>query len=123
MTLIILFGIIGGIFTPTEASIVAVIYALIIGFFVYRKLNIRNVISVIMDSMKTSASLMVLIGFANLFRMDSDNRKISSIGIGKHYGIFSKQICCFITYQPVADFYRHIYGDHCGASWYYFRFC
>jgi C4-dicarboxylate transporter DctM subunit len=67
MTLIILFGIIGGIFTPTEASIIAVIYALIIGFFVYQKLNLRNVASVIMDSMKTSASLMVLIGFANLF--------------------------------------------------------
>ncbi len=67
MTAIILFGIIGGIFTPTEASIIAVIYALIIGFFVYRKLNLRNVYSVIMDSMKTSASLMVLVGFANLF--------------------------------------------------------
>ena len=67
MTMIILFGIVGGIFTPTEASIVAVIYALIVGFLVYRKLNIRNVKSVLMDSMKTSASLMVLIGFANLF--------------------------------------------------------
>ncbi len=67
MTIIILFGIVGGIFTPTEASIVAVIYALIIGFFVYQKLNFRNMIEVVMDSMKTSASLMVLIGFANLF--------------------------------------------------------
>ena len=34
MTFIILFGIIGGIFTPTEASIIAVVYALIIGIFV-----------------------------------------------------------------------------------------
>ncbi len=67
MTFIILFGIIGGIFTPTEASIIAVIYALIIGFLVYRKLTFKNVIAVIMDSMKTSASLMVLVGFANLF--------------------------------------------------------
>ncbi|MCF8226226.1 MAG: TRAP transporter large permease [Bacteroidales bacterium] len=67
MTALILFGIIGGIFTPTEASIIAVIYALIIGFFVYRRLNLRNVYQVIMDSMKTSASLMVLVGFANLF--------------------------------------------------------
>jgi len=67
MTFIILFGIIGGIFTPTEASIIAVIYALIIGVFVYGKLNLKNITSVIMDSMKTSASLMVLVGFANLF--------------------------------------------------------
>ena len=67
MTAIILFGIIGGIFTPTEASIIAVIYAIIIGRFVYRKLNLRNLQTVILDSMKTSASLMVLVGFANLF--------------------------------------------------------
>ncbi|MFT7248819.1 MAG: C4-dicarboxylate transporter DctM subunit [Psychromonas sp.] len=67
MTFIILYGIIGGIFTPTEASIIAVIYAFIIGQFVYKKLSFRKVQVVILDSMKTSASLMVLVGFANLF--------------------------------------------------------
>lgn len=67
MTFIILFGIIGGVFTPTEASIIAVFYALIIGTFVYKKLNLKNITKVVMDSMKTSASLMVLVGFANLF--------------------------------------------------------
>ncbi|MEM7379826.1 MAG: TRAP transporter large permease [Bacteroidota bacterium] len=67
MTFIILFGIIGGIFTPTEASIIAVLYALLIGTLVYKKLNIKNIQVIILDSMKTSASLMILIGFANLF--------------------------------------------------------
>ena len=67
MTFIILFGIIGGIFTPTEASIIAILYALVIGRFVYKKLNFKNVQVVLLDSMKTSASLMVLVGFANLF--------------------------------------------------------
>ncbi len=67
MTFIILFGIIGGVFTPTEASIIAVVYALIIGVFIYKKLNFKNVQVIVLDSMKTSASLMVLIGFANLF--------------------------------------------------------
>ena len=67
MTFIILFGIIGGIFTPTEASIIAVLYALIIGRFIYKRLNYRNVQIVLLGSMKTSASLMVLVGFANLF--------------------------------------------------------
>ncbi len=67
MTFIILYGIIGGIFTPTEASIIAVAYALIIGRFVYKRLDFKNVQVVILDSMKTSASLMVLVGFANLF--------------------------------------------------------
>ncbi|MDW3652608.1 MAG: TRAP transporter large permease [Bacteroidia bacterium] len=67
MTFIILFGIIGGVFTPTEASIIAVVYALLVGAFVYRKLTLRNIPVIILDSMKTSASLMVLVGFANLF--------------------------------------------------------
>jgi tripartite ATP-independent transporter DctM subunit len=67
MTVIILYGIIGGLFTPTEASIVAVLYALFIGIFVYQKLTLRRAMVVFLDSMKTSASLMVLIGFANLF--------------------------------------------------------
>lgn len=67
MTFIILFGIIGGVFTPTEASIIAVLYALVIGAFVYKKLNFKNLGQIIIDSMKTSASLMVLVGFANLF--------------------------------------------------------
>ncbi|TYA71634.1 TRAP transporter large permease [Seonamhaeicola marinus] len=67
MTFIILFGIIGGVFTPTEASIIAVVYALIIGVFIYKKLNFKNIQVIVLDSMKTSASLMVLIGFANLF--------------------------------------------------------
>lgn len=67
MTFIILFGIIGGVFTPTEASIIAVVYALLVGVFIYKKLNFKKIQVVILNSMKTSASLMVLVGFANLF--------------------------------------------------------
>ncbi len=67
MTFIILFGIIGGVFTPTEASIIAVLYAVLVGVFIYKKLNFRRIQVIVLDSMKTSASLMVLIGFANLF--------------------------------------------------------
>lgn len=66
MTFIILFGIIGGVFTPTEASIVAVIYATLVGLFIYRKLSLREIPSILLDSFKTSASLMLLVGFSNL---------------------------------------------------------
>ena len=67
MTVVILWGIIGGFFTPTEASIVAVVYALLVGRFVYKRLTFAKALVTMLDSMKTSASLMVLIGFANLF--------------------------------------------------------
>ncbi len=67
MTVIILYGIIGGIFTPTEASVIAALYAGLVGMFIYKKLSFRKIQVVVLDSMKTSASLLLLIGFANLF--------------------------------------------------------
>lgn len=67
MTFLILFGIVGGVFTPTEASVVAVLYALFVGFFFYRSLKVRDVRKILIDSAGTTASLMVLVGFANLF--------------------------------------------------------
>jgi C4-dicarboxylate transporter, DctM subunit len=67
MTLLILFGIIGGVFTPTEASIVAVVYAMAVGLFVYGELKFRMIPKIILESAKMTASLMVLVGFANLF--------------------------------------------------------
>jgi C4-dicarboxylate transporter DctM subunit len=66
MTFIILYGIIGGIFTPTEASIVALVYAAFVGMFVYRKLSLKEIPRIVLDSFKTSASLMLLVGFSNL---------------------------------------------------------
>ncbi|WP_445620949.1 TRAP transporter large permease [Kushneria sp. Sum13] len=67
MTFIILYGIIGGFFTPTEASIVACIYALVVGMFVYKGLNWRNLPGLFVDAALTSAALMMLVGLANLF--------------------------------------------------------
>lgn len=67
MTFIILVGIIGGIVTPTEAAIVAVLYAIAVGFFVYKELTLRKMLAVMVESSITTASIMVLVGFANLF--------------------------------------------------------
>ena len=67
MTLIILGGIMGGIFTPTEASMVAVFYAIIVGFFVYKELKPSMLPKIFFESAVTTASLMVLVGFANVF--------------------------------------------------------
>ncbi|MDF4893324.1 TRAP transporter large permease [Vibrio parahaemolyticus] len=67
LTMLILVGIIGGFFTPTEASIVAAFYALIIGLYVYRGLKWVHVPSVLVATAVTSASLLILVGFANVF--------------------------------------------------------
>lgn len=67
MTFIILYGIVGGIFTPTEASIVACIYALCVGIFIYKDLKVKMLPKILLDTAITTASLMVLVGLANLF--------------------------------------------------------
>ncbi|MBQ7593428.1 MAG: TRAP transporter large permease [Synergistaceae bacterium] len=67
MMVIILAGILTGIVTPTEASVIAVVYALFVGFFIYRELTITSALAVIRDSMVGAASIMVLVGFANVF--------------------------------------------------------
>ncbi|PSL31657.1 tripartite ATP-independent transporter DctM subunit [Planomicrobium soli] len=67
MTFIILYGILGGLFTPTEASIVAVLYAFVIGIFVYKELPVKKIPEIMLSSMTATASIMLLVGFANLF--------------------------------------------------------
>lgn len=67
MTGIILYGIIGGFFTPTEASIVASLYALVVGIYVYKGLTWRKLPAILTDTVLTSSALLLLIGLANLF--------------------------------------------------------
>ncbi len=65
--LIIVGGIVGGLFTPTEASVVAVIYSLILGLFVYRTVTLRQLPAVLYDSARFSAITLFCIGTASAF--------------------------------------------------------
>jgi tripartite ATP-independent transporter DctM subunit len=67
MPVIILGGIYGGIFTPTEAAVVAVAYALVLGLFVYREIRLAELPRVFADSAITSAVVMIIVGFAAMF--------------------------------------------------------
>jgi C4-dicarboxylate transporter, DctM subunit len=67
MTFIILFGIVGGVFTPTEAAVVSALYAFVVGLFVYRGFSLADVPRILMDSAASSAALILLVGFANVF--------------------------------------------------------
>lgn len=64
---IILGGIYGGIFTPTEAAVVAVVYALIIGVFVYKELDVKNIYDSFLESIIINATTMIIIGFSVSF--------------------------------------------------------
>ncbi len=67
MTVIILLGIIGGMVTPTEASIIAVVYGILVGFFVYKELTVKRLIESMKSTVVSSAAIMVLVGLANVF--------------------------------------------------------
>lgn len=67
MPIIILGGIYGGIFTPTEAAAVAVGYALFIGLVIYRTLSIKNIMEVLRSSVLSTSIIMFIIGNAGLF--------------------------------------------------------
>lgn len=65
--IIILGGIYGGIFTATEAAIVACVYSLLIGVFVYKELDLRTAGKAILSAARSSASVMFLCCCATLF--------------------------------------------------------
>jgi len=67
MPVIILGGIYGGIFTPTEASAVAVLYALLVGTLIYREIKPRELYAVLKKSVISSAVIMFIIANAGLF--------------------------------------------------------
>jgi C4-dicarboxylate transporter DctM subunit len=67
MPVIILGGIYGGIFTPTEASAVAVIYALIVGIFIYRRLTLAVLSKTLHRSVVSTAVIMFVIANAGVF--------------------------------------------------------
>ncbi|MGO4890551.1 TRAP transporter large permease [Anaerobacillus sp. MEB173] len=66
MPVIVLGGIYGGIFTPTEASIVAVAYSLLAGLL-YREIKLKSLIDTFVNSAITTAVIMIIIGTSGLF--------------------------------------------------------
>ncbi|WP_087973160.1 TRAP transporter large permease [Oceanobacillus rekensis] len=64
---IIIFGITSGIFTPTESAAIASIVAIITGFFIYRELNIKDIPSILVNTVNTTAIITLLIAMANIF--------------------------------------------------------
>lgn len=67
MPVIILGGIYGGVFTPTEASAVAVFYALIVGVVIYREIKVKDLYAILRKSALSSAVIMFIIANAGLF--------------------------------------------------------
>ncbi len=64
---IIMGGILGGVFTPTEAAVAAVIYALVVGCLVYRELDLRRLYGILWDTVDQTVRVMFIIAAAGMF--------------------------------------------------------
>ncbi|MBW1863561.1 MAG: TRAP transporter large permease [Deltaproteobacteria bacterium] len=67
LPIIILGGILSGIFTPTESACIASFYALLISFFVYRDIRVRDLPRILINTGATSAMVMLVISMASIF--------------------------------------------------------
>lgn len=67
MPVIILGGIYGGVFTPTEAAVVAVIYGFIVGAFVYRELSVSRLKDILVNTSVGTATIMFIISTSSVF--------------------------------------------------------
>lgn len=67
MTGLIIGGLLSGLATPTETAVVASVYAFVVGSFIYRELPLKDVPRIIIDSAISSAAILALVGFANVF--------------------------------------------------------
>lgn len=67
MPILILGGILGGIFTPTEAADIAVVYALLVGVLYYKSLNLQTISSCIIQSIVSCGAVLLIVGFSGCF--------------------------------------------------------
>ena len=67
LLVIIMGGIYGGVFTPTEAAAVSAVYALFVALFIYKDLSFKHLPEVFLESAKTTVMLMFIVGNALLF--------------------------------------------------------
>ena len=93
MPVIILGGIYGGVFTPTEASAVAVFYALIVGLLIYREIKLQDLYHILRKSVLSSAVIMFIIANAGLFAF-----LITRAGVPEAIGIWLQDVLKSPTY-------------------------
>ena len=65
--IIILGGIYSGVFTPTEASVVSVVYAIFVGFFIYKELTVKLMFEALLDTMKINGMVLYMLGVSLAF--------------------------------------------------------
>lgn len=101
---IILGGIYGGIFTPTEAAAVAAAYGFIVGVFVYKELTLKEAVKVIKSAVVTTSTIMLVIGCAAVFTKVLAVAKIPTLVANAITGLNANKIVILILINVVLLF-------------------
>ena len=80
--MIIIGGILSGLFTATEAGMISCVYSMIVGMFVYRGLTLKKLVGVFKKSVLGSAQIMFLVSMANVFAWILTRNSFGSICAG-----------------------------------------
>src|SRR5699024_7187489 len=114
---IILGGIYGGFFTPTEAAVVAVFYGLFVGFVIYRTINIKKLYTIFVEASVHTEIVMLVVSIASIFSSNITHVCISryiiyrTINIKNLYTIFveaSVQTAIVMFVVSMASVFAHI---------------
>ena len=107
---LILGGMRAGLFTPTEAAVVAVFYGLFVGMVIYRTIRIKDLFSILRDSAELSAIVLIIVALAGVFAyslstlslIDPITRAIVGSGLGE-YGVLALILILLIGVGMVLD--------------------
>ncbi|SMH63046.1 TRAP transporter large permease [Azospirillum agricola] len=107
---LILGGMRAGLFTPTEAAVVAAVYGLFVGFVIYRTLTLRDLYRVLVESAELSAIILIVVSLAGVFAwatgtlgvIDPIAKGIVELGIGQ-YGVMALLIAALVVIGMFLD--------------------
>jgi C4-dicarboxylate transporter DctM subunit len=99
---ILIGGVFGGVFTPTESAVVAVVYAIIVGLFIYREMKLKDLPEVILGSAKTAAKIMFIIANASLFAYVLTYEKIPQMVVKALLGITTNELLLILIRKHAA---------------------
>jgi hypothetical protein len=109
---IIIGGILTGIFTPTESAIAAVVYSMFLGLFVYRTLTWRHILRVSMDTIETSAAILMIVASATIFAWILIDQQVAVILADALLGFSQNKTVILIIIMGVVLLDRLFHGDY-----------
>lgn len=104
MVVIIMGGILGGVFTATEASVVAVVYAAVVGMFVYKGIKLRDIPGIIQASAFTTAAVMFCVATTNILAWALTSEQVISKLSAAMLGITSNKLLMLLLVNLILLF-------------------